>query len=215
MSSIDKPDAFPADVWVVFCTFEPGKLLADYVADYRQGAMEHAAECAGSGEGKAFGPYKVARYVHESMISAEPYSEPPFAKATPGNRKWPLLPCPFCGASPKVKEIKHHYWNVCIECPRCWCKTGEYNNASHFRDMVQAWNRRPAEVAVESASRATIPQLGIKDPRPCAHPIGLTTCGYPQEHRIHEGSAEPAPPAGRHVYTPPADENASTEQVTK
>ncbi len=56
-----------------------------------------------------------------------------------------LKPCPFCGCdTPIVKILEASYWNRCIECPRCFCKTGEYNggNEGHMRDMRVAWNRR-------------------------------------------------------------------------
>lgn len=64
-----------------------------------------------------------------------------------------LLSCPFCGNDPVVKKLDHGYWDRCITCTVCCCKTGEYSsgNAGHMAAMREAWNRRavsPAPAAV-------------------------------------------------------------------
>ncbi len=41
-----------------------------------------------------------------------------------------------------------------------------------------------------------------KDKRPCMFKIGKTTCGYPEDGPLHEGSGGMVPPAGRHKYQP-------------
>src|SRR3990167_5567722 len=41
------------------------------------------------------------------------------------------------------------------------------------------------------------------DHAPCVQPVGLTTCGYGPDERMHLCSTDPiAPPAGRHDYRP-------------
>jgi hypothetical protein len=68
----DKHEALPlpAEVWVVCNQVQPGKLTVDFAADDRTAAQDHASECAGHEVGREFGPYRVARYVHESMLAA-------------------------------------------------------------------------------------------------------------------------------------------------
>lgn len=61
----------PREVWVVSSPTGP-----DFVASYRQGAMEHAAECAG--EFPENGPFRVCRYIAEpfaALQSAAPIEE--------------------------------------------------------------------------------------------------------------------------------------------
>jgi hypothetical protein len=53
-----------------------------------------------------------------------------------------LKSCPFCGGKAKIREIDHVFWDRCIECTVCYCKTGEYNNVDHTAQMIAAWNRR-------------------------------------------------------------------------
>jgi hypothetical protein len=53
-----------------------------------------------------------------------------------------LLSCPFCGGKAKIREIDRVFWDRCIECTVCYCKTGEYNNVDHTAQMIAAWNRR-------------------------------------------------------------------------
>lgn len=41
---------------------------------------------------------------------------------------------------------------------------------------------------------------------PCEHPVGKTTCGYPPNEVMHNGSSLPfIPPDGRHDYTVSGD----------
>lgn len=58
----------PTEVWVVFSQHERGQYSSDFVADYKHGAMEHANVMSGDEEGASlFGPYRVARYVADTV----------------------------------------------------------------------------------------------------------------------------------------------------
>lgn len=63
-----KSAAPPREVWVV-----SSPTGADFVSNYRQGAMEHAAELAG--EFPESGPYRVCRYVAEPFAAIEKASK--------------------------------------------------------------------------------------------------------------------------------------------
>jgi hypothetical protein len=57
-------DEPPREVWVVSSPTGP-----DYVASYRQAAMEHASECAG--DFPENGPYRVCRYIAEPFAAIQ------------------------------------------------------------------------------------------------------------------------------------------------
>lgn len=62
----------------------------------------------------------------------------------------------------------------------------------------------------ERARKALTQKMTSRD-LPCTYNHGLSTCGYPENECMHEGSDKPAPPAGRHRYvstsTEVSDEN--------
>lgn len=67
---MSKQPELPQEVWVVFGALD-GKPICEYVAAYRQAAMEHAADAADVGDGKAFAPWRVARYVLADGVPSE------------------------------------------------------------------------------------------------------------------------------------------------
>lgn len=87
------------------------------------------------------------------------------------------LPCPFCGAEPKLTQLAHHMRSerigrsrrlrqvkVCIlaststltadtfwfKCPGCGCTTGEHKD--NAMDASKAWNRRHANVQISGGT---------------------------------------------------------------
>jgi hypothetical protein len=64
-----------------------------------------------------------------------------------------LLPCPFCGATPKVTHIGN--WNtkkrsVCISCPDCRVQRTDATLRNSFEWLENvaeaAWNKRTAQL---------------------------------------------------------------------
>ena len=56
-----------------------------------------------------------------------------------------LLPCPFCGAQPKVGSLGGDKENWCVWCPDCGggCFENSYDEPCK-QDMLKKWNTRKA-----------------------------------------------------------------------
>ena len=55
------------------------------------------------------------------------------------NRKYDILPCPFCG---NKKKKKKSYWigfEYSVECTKCNCRTSSSNN---YNEVIKSWNTR-------------------------------------------------------------------------
>lgn len=112
-----------------------------------------------------------------------------------------LLPCPFCGGEAKIREIDAVFWDRCIECRTCYCKTGEYNNVDHTAQMIAAWNRRPPDARPSIARyRERLKEsinstwlLAMIWPTPTAEPSGTEVYNLMTallEHEIDSGELE-------------------------
>ena len=55
-----------------------------------------------------------------------------------------LLPCPFCGAQPMLKESKHAFGVFIIFCPKCGARMGDdsYEYGTTKEQVVEMWNKR-------------------------------------------------------------------------
>lgn len=120
--------------------------------------------------------------------STTPRSETPRTAAIA--RKWSLKGggTNTSDASPEAKEL--------------------YGHAEQLEHELRKLAAEYADLKVYG--RTTASATRHMDPRPCMAPICGTTCGYPEDHQIHEGSTKPAPPHGRHAYQPSAPTGAET-----
>lgn len=123
-----------------------------------------------------------------SAPSTTPRSETPRTAAIA--RKWSLKGggTNTSDASPEAKEL--------------------YGHAEQLEHELRKLAAEYADLKVYG--RTTASATRHMDPRPCMAPICGTTCGYPEDHQIHEGSTKPAPPHGRHAYQPSAPTGAET-----
>lgn len=93
-------DAPAKEVWVVF-----GGEGAEFVATYRQAAMEHAAELAGGDITSEFGPYRVARYVAEPFAFEKALPVIEAARALSDSLNGGFVRCSRCGDQEDTTDL--------------------------------------------------------------------------------------------------------------
>lgn len=82
-----------------------------------------------------------------------------------------------------------------------WLWEKEYEVS--YSQMCDAYFTTLIDAGLLTVTLAPNPgQQGFSRHLPCLHRIGIVTCGFGPDEPVHEGSREPAPPMGRHHYTP-------------